>query len=165
MKRKGESPRAGTRPMKKLKATPPEFGLPEEEPEAHDAVPERLEEVSASSEEGEDAELATQKEKAARAAVTKERRSKTKHDLAPKEAARDVTTAAGTSSTPRVDTAPQELVATQSPLPEVVDAQKNKALVEPSGLGQFPLPSAGFPELYWQLGAAYEVRVQPPEYA
>ena len=54
---------------------------------------------------------------------------------------------------------------TQSPVAEVVDTQKKKTPVEPSGLGQFPLPSAGFLELYRQLGAAYEVRVQPPKYA
>ena len=166
-KRKGESPGAGTRPLKKLKATPPEFGLPEEEPEAHDAALERHEEASASSEEGEDAELTAQKEKAARKAraVTKERRSKQRHDPASKEGAKDTTIVAGASSTPRVDAAPQDLVMTQSPLAEVVDTQKKQGPVEPSGLGQFPLPSAGFPELYRQLGAAYEVRVQPPEYA
>ena len=84
LKRKGESPSAGARPTKKLKATPPEFGLSEEEPEAHDAALERHEEAPASSEEGEDAELAAQKEKAAREAraITKERRSKLRHDPA-----------------------------------------------------------------------------------
>ena len=166
LKRKGESPSAGTRPSKKLKATPAEFGLPEEEPEAHDAAPERYEDTPSSSEEGEDAELAAQKEKAAREerAGTKERRSKTRHDPAHAEATRGATVAAGARSTPRVDTASQELVMTQSPLAEVVDTQKKQGPVEPSGLGQFPLPSAGFPELYWQLGAAYEVRIQPPEY-
>ena len=88
MKRKGESPSAGTRPSKKLKTTPAEFGLPGEEPEAHDAVPECYEDAPSSSEEGEDAELAAQKEKAAREerAGTKERRSKTRDDPSHAEA-------------------------------------------------------------------------------
>ena len=84
LKRKSESPSAGTCPSKKLMVPPAEFGLPEEEPEAHDAAPERYEDAPSSSEEGEDAELAAQKEKAAREerAGTKERRSKTRHDPA-----------------------------------------------------------------------------------
>ena len=86
MKRKGESPSAGTCPSKKLKATPPEFGLPEEEPEAHDVSLEHHEEAPTSTEEGEDAEIAAQKEKAAREerAATKERRSKAREDAAPR---------------------------------------------------------------------------------
>ena len=85
-----------------------------------------------------------------------------KHDAAPKESSKDATAIAGASSTPRVDAAPQDLVMTQSPVAEVVNIQKKKAPAEPSGLGQFPLASAGFPELYRQLGAAYEVRVLAP---
>ena len=166
-KRKGESPSAGARPMKKLKATPPEFGLSEEEPEAHDAAPERHEDAPASSEEGEDAEIAAQKEKAAREerAVTKERRSKAKEDAAPKETTKDAPVAAGASSTPRVDATTQDLVLTQSPIAEVVNTKLKKAPVAPSGLGHYPLASAGFPELYRQLGAAYEVRFHSPKYA
>ena len=115
-KRKGESPSVGARPLKKLKATPPEFGLPEEEPEGHDTAPERREEASASSEEGEDAELAAQKENAAREAraAPQERRSKQRHDPAFKEGAKGATATAGASSTPRVDAAPEDLVMTDT---------------------------------------------------
>ena len=88
-----------------------------------------------------------------------------KEDSAPKEATKNATVAAGASSTPRVDSTPQDLVLTQSPVAEVVNAQTKKAPAAPSGLGQFPLASAGFPELYRQLGAAYEVRFHTPEYA
>ena len=103
-KRKGESPSADAQPMKKLKATPQEFGLPEEEPEAHDAVPEHHEDAPASSEEGEDAEIAAQKEKAARQerAATKERRSKMREET-PKESTQAAKVTAGASSTPRVE--------------------------------------------------------------
>ena len=98
-------------------------------------------------------------------AAPQERRSKQRHDPALKEGAKDATATAGASSTPRVDAEPQELVMTQSPMAEVVDTHKKQGPVEPSGLGQFPLPSVGFMELYRQLGAAYEVRIKPPEYA
>ena len=57
-KRKGESPSISGCRTKKPRATPPEFGLAEDEPEAHDAAPERHEAAPASSEEGEDAEVA-----------------------------------------------------------------------------------------------------------
>ena len=51
-KRKGESPSASGRLTKKPRATPPDFGLTEEEPEAHDAAPECHDDAPASSEEG-----------------------------------------------------------------------------------------------------------------
>ena len=164
-KRKGESPCASGRLTKKPRATPPEFGLPKEEPEAHDAVPERHDDAPASSEEGEDAEVAAQKEKAAREgrAAAKERRSKATEEATPKEVAKIAKVTAGTSSTPRVEPT-QDLVLTQSPVVEVVDSAMKKAPAAPSGLGQFPLASGGFPELYRQLGAAYEVRFHSPKY-
>ena len=152
-----------SRPTKKPRATPPEFGLTEEEPEAHDAAPERHEDAPASSEEGK-AEVAAQKEKAAREgrAAAKERRSKATEEAAPKEVAKIAKVTAGTSSTPRVEPT-QDLVLTQSPLAEVLDSAPKKAPATPSGLGQFPLASAGFPELYRQLGTAYEVRFHSPK--
>ena len=164
-KRKGESTSADAQPSKKLKATPPESDLPEGEPEAHDAVPKQHEEAPASSDEGEDAEIAAQKEKAAREerAATKERRSKTREET-PKEAPQAAKVTAGPSSTPRVEPA-QDLVMTQSPFAEVVDSTARRTPVAPSGLGQFPLASAGFPDIYRQLGAAYRVRFPLPKYA
>jgi hypothetical protein len=164
-KRKGESTSADAQSLKKLKATPPESDLPEGEPEAHDAVPEQHEEAPASSDEGEDAEIAAQREKAAREgrAATKERRSKMREET-PAEAPQAAKVTARPSSTPRVEPA-QDLVLTQSPFAEVVDSMAKRTPVAPSGLGQFPLASAGFPDIYRQLGAACRVRLHLPKYA
>ena len=128
----------------------------EEEPEAHDAAPECHEAAPTSSEKGEEAEVASQKEKAAREerAATKELRSKASEDVTPKEAAKVATVAVGASSTPRAKATTQDLVLTQSPVAEVVNTKLKKAPAASSGLGHFPLASAGFPELYRQLGSA-----------
>ena len=164
-KRKGESTSADAQPSKRLKATPPDADLPEGEPEARDAVPEQHDYVPASSDEGEDAEVAAPKEKAAREerAATKERRSKTRQE-APREAPQTAKVTAEPSSTPRVEPVP-DLVMTQSPFAEVVDSTAKKTPEAPSGLGQFPPASAEFPDLYQQLGAAYKVRFHLPNYA
>ena len=79
----------------------------------------------------------------------------------PKEATQATKVTAGANSTLRVELA-QDLVLTQSPMAEVVDSAAKKAPVAPSSLGQFPLASAGFLELYRQLGTAYEVKFHSP---
>ena len=170
-KRKGESPAAGKR-SKKQRLEEPEPGEVITEAVTHE---EPREEVPETSSEGEDAEVAALKDKAAREErkATKERRSKAPHDTLAEEAIKEAGAPASGSAAVGEDASRQAaptpgiiLGLTQSPVAEVVNADSTKSPPGPSGLGQFPLPSSGFDELQrqqqQQLRAMHQVIFHSP---